>query len=160
MATIRTANLGDLDAIMAIEQSSFPDAWPRDAMASELASPHGRYIVAVEGEPGPVAFPRAGEPELGGRVIGYAGLRAVGTEGDVQTIAVAASSRGTGLGRALVDELLAEATRRGVHEVFLEVRVDNEVARALYERVGFVEIGTRKGYYQGVDAHVMRKVIA
>ncbi|MFC7765894.1 GNAT family N-acetyltransferase [Leucobacter soli] len=54
--------------------------------------------------------------------------------------------------------LLDEAARRGVHEVFLEVRADNPVARGLYASLGFDEIGVRPRYYQpdDVDAVVMR----
>ncbi|WP_225792691.1 ribosomal protein S18-alanine N-acetyltransferase [Agrococcus sediminis] len=144
---IRTAGAGDLDAIMAIEQASFgASAWERATMQQEIASDWGRYVIAVdEGDDG--------------RMVGYAGLRAVGVEGDVQTIAVAADARGRGIGRALLAELLAEAGRRGVRELFLEVRADNPVARGLYESVGFREIGVRPRYYQpeDVDAVVMKR---
>ncbi|WP_306233061.1 ribosomal protein S18-alanine N-acetyltransferase [Agrococcus beijingensis] len=142
---IRTADVADLDAIMAIERASFAaSAWERDTMRAELGSEWGRYIIAVDNE---------------GRSLGYAGLRAVGVEGDVQTIAVDAEARGRGIGRALLAELLAEAGRRGVRELFLEVRADNPVARALYESVGFREIGVRPRYYQpeDVDAVVMKR---
>ena len=113
-------------------------------MQAEIASEWGRYLIAVDGD---------------GRALGYAGLRAVGVEGDVQTIAVAEGARGRGIGRALLAELLAEAGRRGVRELFLEVRADNEVARGLYASVGFEEIGVRPRYYQpeDVDAIVMKR---
>ncbi|NHI17655.1 ribosomal protein S18-alanine N-acetyltransferase [Microbacterium sp. CBS5P-1] len=134
---------------MALERASFPtDAWSADAMGSELASPHGRYLVAEEG----------------GAVVGYAGLRhlAGGRDADVQTIAVAEPARGRGLGRLLLAELLAEAGRRRAREVFLEVRADNPGAWALYASEGFVEIGRRPRYYQpdDVDAVVMRLDLA
>jgi ribosomal-protein-alanine N-acetyltransferase len=143
--TLRDATLADLDAIMTLERASFPtDAWSEAMMRQELASPHGRYIVLEEG----------------GEVIGYAGLRAPAgsRDGDVQTIALAASARGRGLGRALLRELLREAASRRVGEVFLEVRADNPVAQALYASEGFTELGRRPRYYQpdGVDALVMR----
>ncbi|MDR7233338.1 ribosomal protein S18-alanine N-acetyltransferase [Agrococcus sp. BE272] len=144
---IRTAGAGDLDAIMAIEQASFgASAWERGTMQQEIASDWGRYVIAVD-------------EDDDGRTVGYAGLRAVGVEGDVQTIAVAAGARGRGIGRALLAELLAEAGRRGVRELFLEVRADNPVARGLYESVGFREIGVRPRYYQpeDVDAVVMKR---
>nr|WP_241429373.1 ribosomal protein S18-alanine N-acetyltransferase [Agrococcus sp. ARC_14] len=133
---------------MAIEQSSFEaSAWERETMRAELASEWGRYIVAEDAE---------------GSSLGYAGLRAVGVEGDVQTIAVRADARGRGIGRALLAELLEEASRRGVRELFLEVRADNPTARALYASVGFAEIGVRPRYYQpeDVDAVVMKRVQA
>lgn len=142
---IRTAGEADLDAVMALEQAAFPaSAWERATMRAEIASEWGRYILAVDGE---------------GAALGYAGLRAVGVEGDVQTIAVAESARGRGIGRALLAELLAEAERRGVRELFLEVRADNAAARGLYESVGFREIGVRPRYYQpeDVDAVVMKR---
>lgn len=142
---IRTAGEADLDAVMALEHAAFPaSAWERATMRAEIASEWGRYIIAVDGE---------------GAALGYAGLRAVGVEGDVQTIAVAEAARGRGIGRALLAELLAEAERRGVRELFLEVRADNAAARALYESVGFREIGVRPRYYQpeDVDAVVMKR---
>ena len=145
---IRTATAADLDAVMALEQAAFPaSAWERATMAAEIASEWGRYLIAVDGD---------------GRALGYAGLRAVGVEGDVQTIAVAEDARGRGIGRALLAELLDEAGRRGVRELFLEVRADNQVARGLYASVGFEEIGVRPRYYQpeDVDAIVMKRVQA
>jgi len=142
---IRTATEADLDAIMALEHEAFPASpWERATMQAEIASEWGRYLLAVDPD---------------GRALGYAGLRAVGVEGDVQTIAVAQAARGRGIGRALVAELLAEAGRRGVRELFLEVRADNAVARGLYASVGFAEIGVRPRYYQpeDVDAIVMKR---
>ena len=113
-------------------------------MRDELASPHGWYVVVEEA----------------GRIVGYAGLRAVrgARDADIQTIAIAAGSRGRGRGRGLLEALLAEASDRRVHDVFLEVRADNPVAQALYASEGFVEVGRRPRYYQpdDVDAVVMR----
>ncbi|MDX2025665.1 ribosomal protein S18-alanine N-acetyltransferase [Microcella sp.] len=142
---IRDAALSDLDAIMHLETSTFlTDAWSRDMMAAELAAPHTRYIVAVEGE----------------TVIGYAGLSApAGVEqADVQTIAVDAAHRGRGIGARLLDVLLTEAAARGADDVLLEVRADNPTAQRLYERHGFAAIAVRPRYYQpdDVDAIVMR----
>ncbi|WP_405216124.1 ribosomal protein S18-alanine N-acetyltransferase [Agrococcus sp. Ld7] len=142
---IRAAEASDLDAIMLIEQASFgPSAWDRETMRAEIASEWGRYLLAEDAD---------------GATIGYAGLRAVGVEGDVQTIAVDAAARGSGVGRALLLALLVEAERRGVRELFLEVRADNPVARTLYASLGFVEIGLRPRYYQpeDVDAVVMKR---
>jgi len=143
--TVRPAHVEDLDAIMALERASFPtDAWSETLMRAELASPHGRYFALEEG----------------GRLVGYAGLRAPAgaKDADVQTIAIAADARGRGHGRALLRALLAEAAARRVAEVFLEVRADNAVAQALYASEGFTELGRRPGYYQpdDVDALVMR----
>ncbi|MBN6190580.1 ribosomal protein S18-alanine N-acetyltransferase [Microbacterium sp. SSW1-47] len=143
--TLREAVPGDLDAIMAIEERSFPtDAWSRETMASELSSPHGRYLV----------------DEVDGEIVGYGGVRALqgGADADIQTIALLAEHRGRGRGRALLHALLRAAAARGAREMFLEVRADNPPAEGLYRAEGFEEIGRRPRYYQpdDVDAIVMR----
>ncbi|MFT4202002.1 ribosomal protein S18-alanine N-acetyltransferase [Gordonia sp. (in: high G+C Gram-positive bacteria)] len=120
--------------------------WPAAAFRAELNAPYNRYFAAREA--------------LGDPPIGYAGISILGPAGDheceIHTIAVAASHRGTGIGRALLAEMLAVADRRDA-PVYLEVRVDNEPAIGLYESAGFVRAGLRKGYYQpsGADAYTM-----
>ncbi|GAA4050357.1 ribosomal protein S18-alanine N-acetyltransferase [Agromyces indicus] len=148
---LRHARPDDLDAVMALERATFAsDAWPESAMRSELSAQHTHYLVAIDDR----------DPEA---ILAYAGLLAPrgSGQGDIQTIAVAPSRRGAGLGRALMHALIDEARRRGVTELFLEVRADNPVARGLYESLGFVEIDVRRGYYQpdGVDAVVMRLAV-
>ncbi|MBO0982172.1 ribosomal protein S18-alanine N-acetyltransferase [Microbacterium sp. SD291] len=142
---LRVATPHDLDAIMAVENRSFPtDAWSAENMAAELDSPHGRYLVDEED----------------GTVIGYGGVRALqgSADADIQTIAFDAAHRGRGRGRALLRALLDEAVAHGAREVFLEVRADNPGAEGLYLSEGFEEIGRRPRYYQpdDVDAIVMR----
>jgi ribosomal-protein-alanine N-acetyltransferase len=146
---LRRAHPQDLDDVMWLEHASFPtDAWSASQMSGELYSPHGYYVVVETTE--------GGAPTI----VGYAGLSSLAGNpvADVQTIAVAADQRGKGLGRVLFTELLDEARRRGVHEVFLEVRADNPVAQAMYTAFGFERIAVRPRYYQpdGVDAWVMR----
>lgn len=142
---LRRATPDDLAAIMALERASFPtDAWSDAMMREELASSHSYYLVA----------------EQAGRLVGYAGLRAPrgAKDADIQTIAIAESARGRGLGRRVLEALLTEASGRGVGEVFLEVRADNPIAQKLYASEGFAEAGRRPRYYQpdDVDAIVMR----
>lgn len=146
--TLRVATPDDLDAIMLIEVRSFPtDAWSRESMSAELASPHSHYVV----------------DEVEAVIIGYGGVRALqgSADADIQTIALDAEHRGAGRGRALLRALLGAAVRRGAREVFLEVRADNPGAEGLYLSEGFAEIGRRPRYYQpdDVDAIVMRLVL-
>jgi ribosomal-protein-alanine acetyltransferase len=142
---VRTAGVPDLDAIMSIESVVFAnDAWSPNAMRAELGSGHTFYILA----------------ESAGEIVGYAGLLAPqrASQADIQTIAVSASARRRGLGRALLTTLVAEARERSARELFLEVRADNPHAQALYEQLGFEQIAVRPGYYQpdDVDANVMK----
>jgi ribosomal-protein-alanine acetyltransferase len=144
---LRRAVPDDLDAIMAIETATFPvDAWSASSMRAELRAPHGYYLVAVGDD---------------SAIEGYAGLLAPsGTgQGDIQTVAVVEAARGRGVGRALMEALLAEAERRGAAEVFLEVRADNAPAQHLYASLGFERIAVRPHYYQpdNEDAWVMRR---
>ncbi|MFE6995675.1 ribosomal protein S18-alanine N-acetyltransferase [Microbacterium sp. NPDC057659] len=141
---IRTAETSDLEAIMALENSSFPDdAWSEQTMAAEVASEHNHYLVDEED----------------GRVIGYGGVRALrgAPDSDIQTIALDPAYRGQGRGRRMLRLLLDLARERGARDTFLEVRDDNEVAQALYLSEGFAEIGRRPRYYKGgVDAIIMK----
>jgi ribosomal-protein-alanine N-acetyltransferase len=136
----------DVDPVVALERELFGEtAWSAEAFWSELASPATRWYVTARG------------PD--GDLHGYAGLMVVGTEADVQTIAVAPAAQGRGTGRVLLDALVTEAVRRGATSLLLEVRADNAPAIALYRRAGFERIAVRRAYYQpgGVDAWVMRR---
>jgi ribosomal-protein-alanine N-acetyltransferase len=147
-AVLRDMRWWDIEPVFVLEKELFPDdAWSRGMFWSELAHARGpqatrRYVVATDE----------------GRVVGYAGLASAGDQADVQTIAVAPSHWGTGLGSRLLTDLLSAATAFECSEVLLEVRVDNTRAQKLYERFGFEPIGFRRGYYQpgNVDALVMR----
>ena len=79
-------------------------------------------------------------------------------EAEIHTIGVDPAFQGRGIGRALLHRLLAVADAAHA-AVFLEVRVDNDVARTLYESEGFTVVGVRRRYYQpsGTDAHTMRR---
>lgn len=144
-AVLRQMIADDLPAVMEVERKTFPaDAWSEGMLRGELDDqPRTRhYVVAL----------------VDGVIVGYAGLAAAGDQADVQTIAVLAEWRGTGVGGAMLTELLAEAARRGAVSVFLEVRADNLGAQAVYDRFGFERIGLRRRYYEdGTDAIMMRK---
>jgi N6-L-threonylcarbamoyladenine synthase len=143
----RRLSISDLDSVMHLEHELFPlDAWSEANMGSELSSKHGYYLGLFEGE-----------------LIGYAGLSTVpgSYTSDIQTIGVAATQRGKGLGRMLMNELIGKAKSLGSEQVLLEVRADNEAAIALYLSLGFEQIDVRKRYYQpdNVDALIMRLAI-
>jgi ribosomal-protein-alanine N-acetyltransferase len=84
-------------------------------------------------------------------VEGFVVARGIGTEWELENIAVAGPARRRGLGTRLLAELLDRARQAGARHVFLEVRESNRAARALYEKWAFVESGRRKAYYRGPD---------
>jgi [ribosomal protein S18]-alanine N-acetyltransferase len=137
-----------VDALMPYEQGMFgTEAWSRNAYLGELADRRHRYYLAAE--------------DTDGRLLGWAGILIVGATADILTVGVVPDARRRGIARRLVAALLAEATRRGVHECFLEVRTDNAAAIELYAREGFIEVGVRRGYYDAgrADAMVMRRAL-
>lgn len=131
--SLREAREADLDAIWRIEREVFgAEAWSRDTLRSELLGEYRHYLVLVDGD---TVSSTASDTDTDTNsdtesvVRGYAGLLAVGEDGDIQTIALEPSVRGGGHGRSLMNALLDEAERRGVKQVFLEVRADNPPAR-------------------------------
>lgn len=133
-----------VEQVLPIERDLFgPEPWTHHSFWSELGQTTARHYVVLLEE---------------GDVVGYAGLCDYPDEAFVQTMAVARSHQGRGLGALLLEDLLAEAERRRHTEVLLEVRADNVPAQRLYQRYGFVRDGVRRGYYPGgVDAWVMRR---
>jgi ribosomal-protein-alanine N-acetyltransferase len=132
-----------IEEITPIERELFgAEQWSAAMFWNELANGH-YYRVALDDD----------------AVVGYAGL-AVNPpdEGWINNIAVRRDRQRAGIGRALLDDLIAEATRRGVRHLLLEVAADNAPAQRLYASYGFEAVGVRRGYYQpsNTDAVVMR----
>ena len=90
---------------------------------------------------------------------GFIVYRATLDEAEIITIGVHPDARRTGIGIALIGVMVADLKKQGVKHIFLEVAVDNAPARAMYEQLGFVQVGVRPKYYDGIDAIVMRKDI-
>jgi ribosomal-protein-alanine N-acetyltransferase len=134
-----------IDEVLPIEADLFgAEQWSPAMFWNELASGH-YYTVALD---------QAGE------VAGYAGLAVQPPdEAWVQNIAVRRDRQREGVGRGLLVALLAEAERRGVRSIFLEVAVDNAPAQKLYASYDFEPVGVRRGYYQpsNTDALVMQR---
>ena len=137
-----------IDALLPIEDELFgEERWSAGMFWNELASGH-HYLVALETGPD------------GDRVVGYAGLAlAPPDEAWVQNVGVRKDAQRRGIGRRLLEALLAEAARHGARKVLLEVAVDNLPAQKLYADYGFEGVGVRKGYYQpsNTDALVMMR---
>lgn len=104
-------------------------------------------------------FMAFGLREPGGSLAAYIslGLHHAAAELEIYNIAVRASARRRGYGKALLSRALAMAAAGGVTRAVLEVRTGNTAALALYAGAGFVECGRRKGYYTdtGEDALVL-----
>lgn len=93
----------------------------------------------------------------GGAIVGFASARAIDDEVHVVRLAVDAARRRRGIGRALLDGLVARARELGAGSVVLEVRAGDVAARTLYGAAGFTQDGLRPRYYpDGEDARLLR----
>lgn len=86
-------------------------------------------------------------PDAAPGIVGFLVARHLAPEWELENIVVAPAARRKGLGKRLLDALLARAREAHSHSVFLEVRNSNFAARALYEKAGFQQTGRRKAYY-------------
>lgn len=80
-------------------------------------------------------------------ILGFLVAQHVGPEWELENVVVAPEMQGKGIGTRLMLELLKQAQQTNSETVFLEVRESNVAARALYEKIGFLQTGRRKSYY-------------
>ncbi len=135
-----------LSDVAIIEQRCFPDEpWSEQALEI-LCRDHGMGFAAVSDE---------------GRVLSYVGMTYAADEGSITNVATHPDARRQGLGRAVVSALRDEAAKCALAFVYLEVRVSNSPAIALYQSLGFETVGTRKNFYRHPteDALLMRASI-
>lgn len=132
-----------LEQIAELEKICFSDPWSVSMLEPELANPLSLWMVALEQE----------------HVIGYLGSQSVLDTADMMNIAVHPDYRRRGIAEQLIDVLIDQLSQRGVYSLALEVRVSNEPAIVLYEKLGFKRVGCRPGYYRKPkeDALIMRK---
>jgi len=157
---LRPARPSDLDAIVAIEERSFPTPWSRAALNAYLGQ-DGFQVCLYENELVGYVLVGLQIPSLLHRLerltmsfLGHPPPEE--TVGHVMNIAIHPAFRGHGLGRFLLRRGLRYLRGLGASRVELEVRVDNRQAIRLYESEGFCTKRLLKGYYQnGDDAYLM-----
>ena len=142
---LRRLEMRDLDRIEEIERESYPTPWSRSMFAGELAKPSSVRLGAFDTDRGVL--------------VGYLIISRYVDAWHVMNVAVEPSQRRHGIAHKLLErlfELTANDSRRGYT---LEVRVSNENAIRLYERLGFQARGLRRGYYTDnrEDALIMWK---
>ena len=140
MIEIIRMNESHVSAVAELERQNFSEPWPEIAVRSELTNKLALWLVAVED----------------GVVAGYVGSQTVLQEADMMNIAVADTHRRRGIARMLVEELIRQLD---AYQLTLEVRASNAPAIALYESLGFTQVGRRKNYYHKPkeDALILRK---
>ena len=141
--TIVPMNKTHVAPIAALEKECFGDPWSEKSIASELTNPLSLWLVAMEGD----------------TLVGYVGSQTCMDETDIMNIAVSPAHRRKGVGKGLMEALVEALKEKGSRCLTLEVRASNEGAIALYQNMGFAQIGLRKNYYRNPreDALILRK---
>lgn len=126
---VRKMTIADLPEVLAIERKNYQFPWEEDIFKDCFKAGYSCWVCE----------------ELD-KVLGYGLLSIAVGEAHILNISVDPAEQNQGIGRKLLENLIAVATGRA-ETMFLEVRPSNTVAIALYKNVGFNEIGIRKGYY-------------
>ena len=132
-----------LDAVAALEQVCISPPWSRSMLEEELYNPNVSLVVA-EGEDG--------------SVLGYGEIGVVLDEGCLERIGVDPQYRRQGIAEAILSAYLRFGQ---AHLAFLtlEVRASNAPAIGLYEKLGFKEVGRRKGYYSNPKEDALLMIV-
>lgn len=146
---IQPMSIHDIPYIEELEQRCFAAPWSGDTYRHELM--HNRLCSYWVMRPD---FTEGNDVPL---ILAYGGYWLMGDEVHIMTIATHPEYRRQGLGRRLLDAMIAHAETAGATEITLEVRAGNHAARAMYAAMGFAVVGERKRYYtdNGEDAILM-----
>ncbi len=138
---LRLMTREDVDRVHEIERACFAIPWSRESLERETENACARYMILAED----------------GVVMAYAGVWFVLDEGHITNIAVAPERRRMGYGERVTRALMRLAADSGMRFLTLEVRRSNLPAQNLYHKLGFVDVGYRKRYYEDnqEDALVM-----
>jgi ribosomal-protein-alanine N-acetyltransferase len=132
---VRPMTLADVPYIIDIEHDTYPYPWSEGIFRDCVRVGYFCRVV-----------------ELRGLIHGYGVMSFAADEAHLLNICIHRDLREQGVGRRLLQYMLDQARSVGAHYAFLEVRPSNPVAISLYESMGFVRVGIRKGYYQGHPA--------
>ncbi len=130
-----------LPFLQVIEDEAYPEPWTTGMFREEIRNHHSFFYVAYNQE----------------KLVGYAGFWLLLDDAHITTVTTQKELRGRGYGREQMLHLITKAHQLDARRMTLEVRPSNTAARSLYDRLGFHEIGIRKGYYakSGEDALVL-----
>lgn len=131
----------DIAAVHEIECSIFSTPWSEKSFIDSIAKVNNIYLVA----------------EIQNNIVAYCGCWGVAGEGQITNVAVREDYRRNGIAEKMISELIVQGRKQGVSAFTLEVRVNNQAAIFLYHRLGFIDSGIRKNFYEAPveDALIM-----
>lgn len=131
---IRTADVSDLSALVELNDSSNPHPWSAKLIADALSGRNNWVMVNHEQQ-----------------IVAWLTASQVFDQSELELIVTGQQWRRQGLGLQLMQHWMVWATAQGCTELLLEVRASNVAAIALYEKLAFIQVGVRKGYYPVAD---------
>lgn len=143
---LRKMTLEDLEAVTAIDESCFPVAWNTAQYTYELKENDYAILYVLQQEE---------------EIIGFIDFWITFDVCQLAKIAIHPSAQGKHYAHELMEKMIEDAQKAECETISLEVRVSNEKAQRLYRAYEFIEVNTRKSYYQdnGEDALVLVKAI-
>jgi ribosomal-protein-alanine N-acetyltransferase len=123
-----------LDAVLRVEQVAYDHPWTQGNFLDSLNAGYQAQLLTGGSAPG---------AELLGYFVAMKGVDEV----HLLNITVAPGHQRQGWARVMLDALAIWSRAQGAQWLWLEVRVSNTRAKAVYERYGFRHVGTRRNYY-------------
>lgn len=142
---VRAAGKEDVALLSRLHDASFDEKWSAQAIETLLSVP-GTFALVGGNSKNWQSFVLA---------------RVVADEAEILSLATLPTMRRKGLARSLVVTAAEDAAGRGAGKIFLDVSMANAAARALYQGLGFAEVGVRRTYYRHLDgAHADALILA
>ncbi len=139
MIEIVPMNRSHIDGMVVVEEQCFNSGYARKTFEKEIENKIAIYFAAVKEE----------------KVVGYVGLWDICGTAEIIDVAVHRDYRRQGVAKRLLEAMIGECENRGIFEVNLEVRESNFAARELYRKLGFLENGLRKKYYENKETAIL-----
>ena len=125
--------------VLHIERDAYPEPWTFNMLRDEVDQA-ARYFCLMY------------EQDI---LVGYGGFWMLLDEAHITRVTIVNEQRGRGLSKILTQHILERASVSGARYARLEVRESNTPAIRLYESLGFVQDGFRKGYYQHTNENAI-----
>ena len=135
MLLIREMKADDVEIVSKIESEVFSMPWSAKDFLEMVEADYAYYYVA----------------EVDGEIAGCCGIRNIAGEGEITNVVVAPPYRKKGIALKMMEYRLERAVEVGIGDCTLEVRVSNQPAIRLYERLGFMGEGVRPHFYDKPD---------
>lgn len=136
MLTVREMTMDDVEQVCILEEMAFSMPWHKESFIEMIENKDALYLVAEW-------------KQMPGKVIASCGLLSIVGEGDITNVVVHPDARRSGVAYYMLTELLSRGEKEfGIKEFTLEVRQSNINAIRLYEKLGFLQEGVRKNFYE------------